>query len=30
MVCYGKPEQAITPETLRKLFGVEAGLYHSH
>lgn len=30
MVCFGSPERVITPETLKKLYGVGAGLYHSH
>ncbi len=30
MVCIGAPEKTITPETLKKLYGSEAGLYHSH
>ncbi|MCF7820773.1 MAG: metal ABC transporter ATP-binding protein [Candidatus Pacebacteria bacterium] len=30
MVCYGQPEVVINEETLHKLYGVGAGLYHSH
>lgn len=30
MLCYGKPETAINPKTLADLFGINAGLYHSH
>lgn len=30
MVCSGRPEEVINPETLRKLYGKNAGLYHTH
>ena len=30
MICYGTPETVITAENLKKLYGVGAGLYHSH
>jgi len=30
MICYGPPETAITAKNLQKLYGVGAGLYHSH
>ncbi|MDX9893509.1 MAG: metal ABC transporter ATP-binding protein [Patescibacteria group bacterium] len=30
MICYGIPEQVINPENLKKLYGIGAGLYHSH
>lgn len=30
MVCYGSPEVVINPEVLKKLYGLGAGLYHSH
>ncbi len=30
MVCFGRPEQVINPETLKNLYGIGAGLYHSH
>jgi zinc transport system ATP-binding protein len=30
MLCYGKPETTISPQTLTELFGINAGLYHSH
>jgi zinc/manganese transport system ATP-binding protein len=28
LVCQGRPEQALSPETLRELYGKEAALYH--
>jgi len=28
LVCQGKPEQALSPETLRELYGKEVALYH--
>lgn len=30
MVCYGRPEEVVTPEIIKKLYGENAGLYHSH
>lgn len=30
MICSGAPEKVITPENLKKLYGIDAGLYHSH
>jgi ABC-type Mn2+/Zn2+ transport system ATPase subunit len=30
LVCTGRPEQVLTPETLKALYGKEAGLYHHH
>lgn len=30
MICSGAPETVITPENLKKLYGIGAGLYHSH
>ncbi len=28
--CFGVPETVITPENLKKLYGIGAGLYHTH
>ncbi len=30
MICAGVPETVITPETLKQLYGIGAGLYHTH
>ncbi|OGF31496.1 hypothetical protein A2223_03265 [Candidatus Falkowbacteria bacterium RIFOXYA2_FULL_35_8] len=30
MICFGSPESVITPANLKKLYGIGAGLYHSH
>jgi ABC-type Mn2+/Zn2+ transport system ATPase subunit len=30
LVCTGRPEQVLTPETLKGLYGKEAALYHHH
>lgn len=30
MVCFGSPEEVITPENIKRLYGENAGLYHSH
>lgn len=30
MICYGKPETVINQKTLKELYGIGAGLYHSH
>jgi zinc transport system ATP-binding protein len=30
LVCQGKPQQVLVPETMRELYGKEAGLYHHH
>lgn len=30
MICSGRPEAVITPENLKQLYGIGAGLYHSH
>ena len=30
MICSGTPETVITPKNLKKLYGIGAGLYHTH
>jgi len=30
MICFGAPETVITPKNLKELYGIGAGLYHSH
>ncbi|MFA7654360.1 MAG: metal ABC transporter ATP-binding protein [Candidatus Magasanikbacteria bacterium] len=30
MICSGSPETVITPENLKQLYGIGAGLYHTH
>lgn len=30
MICSGTPDTVITPENLKKLYGIGAGLYHTH
>jgi len=30
MICSGTPETVITPENLKQLYGIGAGLYHTH
>lgn len=30
MICSGTPETVITPKTLKQLYGIGAGLYHTH
>ncbi len=30
MICSGAPETVITPENLKQLYGIGAGLYHTH
>ncbi|MFH2018880.1 MAG: metal ABC transporter ATP-binding protein [bacterium] len=30
MICVGAPEKVITPENLKQLYGIGAGLYHTH
>ncbi len=30
MICSGAPETVITPENIKQLYGISAGLYHAH
>jgi len=30
LVCHGSPEEVLTPQTLQRLYGKQAGVYHHH